>query len=270
MSKTFKYSGNSIQDLIYLMERLRDPDNGCPWDLEQDFATIAPYTIEESYEVADAIEHGTTDDLIEELGDLFLQVVFQSQIGKDKGLFDINEVARRITEKMVRRHPHVFGDQSVGTADAQTENWENIKEKERALKSGKKADVESALDGVAIALPALIRSGKLMKRAARTGFDWPDIKDAFDKVEEELREIKDAHETGDTNAIKEEVGDLLIAAANLSRKLEIDPEEALRASNFKFEKRFRTMELLATNKGKTLKDFDVQGMLNLWADAKKS
>ena len=212
---------SAIQRLLAVMAQLRDPQTGCPWDLEQSFASIAPYTIEEAYEVADAIEQGDMQHLRDELGDLLLQVVFHAQIAKDAGLFDFNDVATGIADKMIRRHPHVFGDQKVAGADAQTPNWEAQKAAERDAEAAAAGRVASALDGVSLALPALLRAIKLQKRAARVGFDWPELAPVIAKIEEELTELKTeiAAATVKPEAIEDEMGDLLFACVNLARHL---------------------------------------------------
>eukprot|EP00903_Cladosiphon_okamuranus_P003310 g3308.t1 len=221
------------------MKRLRTPETGCAWDLEQSFETIAPYTIEEAYEVNDAINRYNMKDLSDELGDLLLQVVFHAQIASDEDHFTIADVTQAICDKMIRRHPHVFGSELQRTAGEQTSAWEDIKAKERAETA--KQD-SSALAGVATALPALMRSEKLQKRAARTGFDWTDPKDIFNKLEEEIVEVRDAIDEQDADHIEEELGDVLFVAVNLARRLKVDPEIALRKANDKFERRFRAME----------------------------
>lgn len=223
-----------IERLLEIMRRLRDPDTGCPWDIEQDFDSIAPYTIEEAYEVADAIEHGNMADLKDELGDLLLQVVFHAQMAEEAGAFNFEEVSRSISDKMEARHPHIFGD-AGGTMEET--RWENLKEAERSEKGEK-----SAMDGVALALPALMRAQKLQKRAARTGFDWPDTSGSEAKIAEEISELKAA--TTPEHKI-EEAGDFLFAAVNFVRAHGIAAEDALRAANSKFERRFRDMETLA-------------------------
>jgi nucleoside triphosphate diphosphatase len=220
------------------MASLRHPETGCPWDLQQDFASIAPYTIEEAYEVAEAIDRGDMDALKDELGDLLLQVVFHSRMAQELGTFTINDVVDTICAKMVRRHPHIFGDAQNKTADGVKDSWENIKAKERA---SKQTDT-SALADVAFALPALLRAQKLQNRALRTGFDWPDVEGALDKLSEEIGELK-AAETHQER--EEEMGDLLFAAVNVCRHLDIDAEAALKSANAKFERRFRAMETLA-------------------------
>ena len=226
-----------ITPLAAIMARLRDPDGGCPWDLEQDFTSIAPYTIEEAYEVADAIERGDMDALKDELGDLLLQVVFHSQMAAEAGSFGLQDVIEGICDKMTRRHPHVFGNVDADDADTVTTNWESIKAAERS----NKAD-DSALAGVALALPALLRAQKIQKRAARTGFDWPDVSGARAKIFEEIEEVDAA--TSHEERI-DEIGDLLFAVVNLARFHDVDAEAALKQANAKFERRFRGMEALA-------------------------
>ncbi|MVS98134.1 nucleoside triphosphate pyrophosphohydrolase [Devosia marina] len=232
-----------ISRLIEIMAALRDPDGGCPWDLVQDFRSIRHYTIEEAYEVADAIEREDFGDLREELGDLLLQPIYHAQMAKEAGHFDIGDVVETITEKLIRRHPHVFGDVVAdGAADAQ-ERWEAIKVHERAAKAERKGDAEpSILDDVPQVLPALARAEKLTKRAAKVGFDWPDLPAVRAKIEEELAEVVEAEASGDENALREEIGDLLFAVANLARKAGVDPEAALRDANSKFTRRFHYVE----------------------------
>ena len=241
-----------IERLRDIMARLRHPDTGCPWDKEQNFRTIAPYTIEEAYEVADAIERGDMAALRDELGDLQLQVVYHARMAEEEGAFDLKDVLDGISNKMIRRHPHVF-------ADAPSPGWEEIKAIERADKS----EDQSALAGVASALPALLRAEKIQKRAARTGFDWPDPEGAKDKVVEEIDEVSEA--CSQAHRI-EEMGDLLFAVVNWSRKLGIDPEAALRQANTKFEKRFRAMEAMA---GDAFIGMSLDEKEALWAKAKR-
>lgn len=253
-----------MKRLLQIMARLRDPDTGCPWDIEQDFGTIAPYTIEEAYEVADAIERAEWDELRGELGDLLLQVVFHAQIAQDKGLFDFHDVARAIGDKMVTRHPHVFGDESRDkTAEDQVADWETVKAAERAAKA--KGGV---LDDVALGLPALMRAEKLQKRAARVGFDWPEIGMVIDKIAEEARELAEVKDTAAQDKIEEEMGDLLFVMANLSRHLKVDPEVALRGANAKFMRRFQFIEAALKDAGKTPHDSDLDEMDKLWDAAK--
>ncbi len=234
-----------LDRLIAIMARLRDPARGCPWDREQDFASIAPYTIEEAYEVADAIQHGDMAALRDELGDLLLQVVFHAQMAREAGAFDIADVARAINEKMIKRHPHVFGDARVEGSSAQTQAWETQKAEERKAKADFEGRPAGALDGVASGLPALTRALKLQRRAARVGFDWPAesaVAEIEAKLAEELAEIKTEIAAGDRKAIEAECGDLLFVCVNLLRHLDVDPESALRATNAKFERRFRGVE----------------------------
>lgn len=254
--------------LVDIMSKLRDPETGCPWDLEQDFNTIAPYTIEEAYEVLDAIEAGNMSDLRDELGDLLLQVVFHAQMAKEAGFFDIDEVANAINNKMIRRHPHVFGDSKARTSEMQKEAWEDLKAAERADKM--KASASSALDGVANALPALVRSEKIQKRAARTGFDWTNPEDIFDKMSEETAEVRAAMEEGNQKRVEEEIGDLLFVTANLARRLSVDPEAALRAATKKFTKRFRAMEELALANGASFETLSLNEQDSLWQEVKAS
>jgi nucleoside triphosphate diphosphatase len=241
------------------MALLRTPKTGCPWDLQQDFASIAPYTIEEAYEVADAIDRNDLDALKDELGDLLLQVVFHSRMAQELGAFDINDVVDAICSKMVRRHPHVFGDAHQSSPDAVKDSWEAIKAKERA---GKQSD-DSALADVANALPALLRAQKLQKRAKRTGFDWPSIDGALDKLAEEVAEVKAAKTPKDR---EEEMGDLLFAAVNICRHMDIDAEAALKSANSKFERRFRAMEDMA---GSGFPALDLDAKEALWVAVKK-
>jgi nucleoside triphosphate diphosphatase len=247
-----------ITPLVDIMEKLRTPVTGCPWDLEQDFASIVPYTIEEAYEVADAIERNDMAALMDELGDLLLQVVFHAQMADEAGHFSVQEVIDGICDKMVRRHPHVFADVEASSAQAVVTNWEAIKANERKAKV---ADI-SAMADVASSLPALLRAQKLQKRAARTGFDWPDIEGAIDKLHEELGEVRDA---ADATERFEEVGDLLFAAVNISRHLCINAEAALKAANRKFEKRFRAMESYA---GVGFEGLSLDEKEALWQQAK--
>lgn len=256
-----------FDQLIDVMVQLRDPETGCPWDLQQTFKTIAPYTIEEAYEVLDAIESGDMNELRDELGDLLLQVVFHSQIAAESNLFNVHDVAKAITEKMVRRHPHIFGDGEERDADMQRGAWEAQKAQERAAKAPSNTQA-SALDGVARALPALLRSAKLQKRAARTGFDWTNPEDIFDKLDEETSEVREAMRAGDKAHIEEEVGDLLFVAANLARRLNIDPEEALRKANAKFTRRFHAMENLARNARKAFDELSIDEQEALWQSVK--
>lgn len=255
----------SIEDLLEIMTRLRDPQNGCPWDVEQDFSSIAPYTIEEAYEVSDAIERGDMTDLRDELGDLLLQVVFHAQMAREAGVFEFGDVVAAICDKMVDRHPHVFEwQQSVGKGELR-EVWEDRKEDERRRKGGH----PKALDGVALALPALLRAEKLVKRAARKGFDWPSPDDAADKCREELDELREAADSGDgAERVEEELGDLLFACAALACRHGVDAEKALRRANDKFERRFRRVEGDVSTQDRGLEDLSAEEMLGLWERAK--
>ena len=264
-----------LLDLLAIMERLRGVD-GCPWDRVQTFASIAPYTVEESYEVADAIERGDMAHLKDELGDLLFQVVFHARIAEEGGHFDFDAVAAAICDKLVRRHPHVFGDgpanggDGPATAAVQSVAWEELKARERA------AEATSALDGVPLALPALMRAFKLSRRAARVGFDFERPQETADKVAEELAEVREAvaaageSDAAATRKVFEEVGDLLFAAANLARKLDVDAEAALRAANGKFERRFRGMERLATQRGEDFESLSLAAQEALWQEVKRA
>ncbi len=251
--------------LLEIMRRLRDPDTGCPWDIEQDFNTIAPYTIEEAYEVADAIARSDWTELEGELGDLLLQTVYHTQMGEEAGHFTFDTVVKTISDKMVARHPHVFGDESRDkSAEQQTADWEKIKATERA---GKKQT--RTLDGVAVGLPALTRAVKLQKRAARVGFDWPDTTNVIDKIVEEAGELVEARNALSKQEIEEEFGDLLFVVANLARHLDIDPEAALRSANAKFTRRFAAVEDALADKGRSPAQSDLAEMDALW-DAVKA
>jgi MazG family protein len=268
----------AIDDLLEVMARLRDPERGCPWDLEQSFSTIAPYTIEEAYEVADAIARGDMTGLEDELGDLLLQVVYHAQIAKEAGRFDFETVARRIADKMVRRHPHVFGDAKVADAGAQTRAWEEVKANERKEKAGARGEPMSVLDDVPVALPALARAVKLQSRAARVGFDWPSLTPVLAKIEEEIAELKSAiadekSETREAGApaskkVTEEFGDLLFVMANVARHLGVDPEASLRNANVKFVRRFRSIEAALHADGRRPEDATLEEMDQLWDEAK--
>lgn len=254
-----------IDRLRAIMARLRDPVTGCPWDVAQDFATIAPYTIEEAYEVADAIDRQAWDELKGELGDLLFQSVFHARMAEEAGLFDLDDVATAIADKMIARHPHVFGDESnAKSADQQVSDWEKLKAAERAAKA--KGGV---LDDVALGLPALTRAEKLQKRAARVGFDWPDIAMVIDKIAEEARELAEARDTLPQDKIAEEMGDLLFVMANLARHLKVDPEDALRRANAKFTRRFAFIEAELAKRGKRPDDSDLAEMDTLWDSAKR-
>lgn len=252
--------------LLEIMRRLRDPETGCPWDIEQDFSTIAPYTIEEAYEVADAIQREAWDELKTELGDLLFQSVFHAQMAEERGLFGFDDVANTMSDKMVSRHPHVFGTESrEKSAEQQTRDWEMIKAAERATKAETRT-----LDGVALGLPALLRAVKLQKRAARVGFDWPSTDQVLSKIIEETQELVEARDSMDQTAIEEEFGDLLFVVANLARHLKIDPEAALRAANAKFVRRFSYIEDELAALGKRPEDSSLEEMDQFWDKAKQT
>jgi MazG family protein len=252
-----------ITRLREIMRALRDPTNGCPWDREQDFASIAPFTIEEAYEVAEAIERGTPQQLRDELGDLLFQVVFHARMGEERGWFDFDAVATAIADKLVRRHPHVFGGAAIANAAEQTRAWEEHKARERS----QRADDSSLLADVPVALPALARAAKLGKRTARVHFDWPDAAGVRAKIDEELREA-DTAQPGREQLL--EIGDVLFAVANWARHLGVDPEEALRQSNNKFERRFRAIERAAGERGIDLGQLDAAGWDALWREIKQT
>ncbi len=255
---------SNIEKVLEIMKRLRDPNDGCPWDVQQDFASIAPYTVEEAYEVADAIARSDLEALRDELGDLLLQVVFHARMAEEGGHFDFHDVAEGISDKLVRRHPHVFGDDEQRLAGAQDGSWDRIKAKERA-ESGD----ASALAGVAKALPALKRAQKLGRRAAHVGFDWPDREGVRAKIFEELQELEDATGTRRPARIEEELGDLLFAVVNLARHLDIDAETALAAANIKFEQRFRNMERALRSSGTAMDKCSLESLEKEWRAAKK-
>ena len=257
-----------LDDLLAIMARLRDPERGCPWDVQQDFATIAPYTIEEAYEVADAIDRQDWPDLRDELGDLLLQVVFHAQMASERGLFDFADVAHAISDKMIRRHPHVFGDVSYDDLDAQKAAWDAIKAEERAAK-GETHD-DSALAGVSRGLPEWKRAQKLQERAARTGFDWPDPNPVLDKLAEEIEEVRAEFAAGaDKARLQDEIGDVAFVLVNLARHAGVDFSQALRHANAKFERRFRRMEALADVSGQPLTARDLGAQEALWDEVKR-
>jgi ATP diphosphatase len=253
---------SSIEKLLKIMARLRDPAAGCPWDLEQDFATIAPYTVEEAYEVADAIDRRDIAALRSELGDLLFQVVFHAQMAAEADAFDFEDVAAGICDKMTRRHPHVFGSDEERVRGAVPGSWERIKASERHEQS-------SILDGIATALPALKRAEKLGKRVAGKGFDWPDATGVRHKIDEELAELDDVRQRNDAAGMREELGDLLFAVVNLARHLGIDPERALCNANRKFEQRFRHMESQIRESGAVMEDLDIDVLESKWQAAKQ-
>lgn len=254
-----------VARLLEIMRRLRDPESGCPWDVEQTFATIAPYTIEEAYEVADAIEREAWDELKGELGDLLFQSVFHAQMAEEAGLFTFDDVADTMSDKMVARHPHVFGDEDRDkSAEQQTRDWETVKAAERAAKAQ-----SGTLDGVAVGLPALLRALKLQKRAARVGFDWPSTMEVIDKIREESAELVEAKESKSQEDVFEEFGDLLFVVTNLGRHLGLDPEAALRAANAKFIRRFEAVEAILAQTGKGPGESNLAEMDALWNEVKR-
>jgi len=254
--------------LIAIMARLRDPERGCPWDLAQDFASIAPYTIEEAYEVADAIERGDLADLRDELGDLLLQVVYHARLAEESGAFDFDAVARGASDKMVRRHPHVFGDANFARAEDVLDNWDQLKADERKASGKVEKVMDSILDEVPVHFPALLEGLKLTKRAAKVGFDWENADQIFDKLTEETAELRSAIKNGDQTNIDEEIGDLLFVIMNLARHLDVEPETALNKTNRKFRQRFKFIEDKLRREGKTLEDADLEEMDDLWNQAK--
>ncbi len=259
-----------ISRLIEIMARLRDPNGGCPWDLEQDFQSIRHYTIEEAYEVSDAIERGDMGDLREELGDLLLQPIYHAQMAKEAGHFDIGDVIFSVTSKLIRRHPHVFGEVEAGSSEASERRWEVIKAEERADKAARQGnDTPSLLDDVPQALPALARAEKLTKRAAKVGFDWPDFAAVRAKVEEELEEVSAAQAEANEAAMREEIGDLLFAVANLARKAGVDAEAALRDANAKFTRRFHYVEERCREDGIEPKDAGLERLDGYWNEIRR-
>ena len=263
--KTCLDPGGGIERLLEIMRRLRDPDSGCPWDVEQDFDSISTYTIEEAYEVEDAIRRRAWNELASELGDLLLQVVYHSEIASEKGLFDFTDVVKAISDKMVKRHPHVFGTDRRRSVEEQKRHWEDEKSKER-----EKDENAGVLSGIPTAVPALIRASKLQGRAARVGFDWPDATGVLAKLEEEFAELDEARHSLDSDRIADEFGDILFTAVNLSRHLGIDAEDALRRANKKFSDRFEAMEKLlnARFQGRAFQKATLQDMEDAWNAAK--
>ena len=265
-----------IRRLIDIMAALRDPVHGCPWDVEQTFASIAPFTLEEAYEVVDAIERGAPEDLRDELGDLLLQVVFHARMAEEAGLFDFSGVVEAITAKLVRRHPHVFGDAKAFRPDEVKALWGRIKADEKRVKLASEARAgrhtgakASALEGAPLALPALSRAMKLQEKAGKVGFDWNDVRAVLDKIREEIIEVEAEIDEGSAPALSDEVGDLLFAAVNLARHLKIDPEAALRSANAKFERRFAHIEMRLAESGRTPEGATLDEMERLWAEAKQ-
>lgn len=262
-------SARNIDRLIDIMARLRDPEDGCPWDVKQNFASIAPYVIEEAYEVADAIERNDRSALREELGDLLLQVVFHARMGEEEKSFDFNDVAGAIADKLVRRHPHVFDKENHDSEDSLRDAWETLKAEERAEKAASRGEEASVLDDVPVGFPALTRAEKLQKRAARVGFDWATIGPVLAKIEEEIAELKEEMEqNGSPERLSDEMGDVLFSCVNLARHLKIDPEFALRGTNAKFETRFRHVELSLKKDGILLGEVEIEEYERRWQNAK--
>lgn len=267
MNSTMETSG--LQRLLAIMQQLRDPDGGCPWDLKQDFASIVPHTIEEAYEVADAIASGDVDAIQDELGDLLFQVVFYAQLGREQGWFGFEEIAHGVSDKLVRRHPHVFGDIQLNSADQVKTQWEQIKAQERADKATAEGSV---FDGIASNLPAMLHALKLQKRCAQVGFDWDNPQDVVAKVEEEVVEVQQELAAKEVNAqrVEEEIGDLLFAVVNLARHVRVNPESALRQANQKFSRRFRFIEQEVQRRGDRIDDYSLTELEKLWQLAKQS
>jgi nucleoside triphosphate diphosphatase len=258
----------ALERLLGIMAALRTPGTGCPWDLEQTFSTVAPYTIEEAYEVADAIRRENLADLRDELGDLLLQIVFHARMAEEAGAFAFGDVVTAISEKLVRRHPHVFANSRDLSPEAVKRLWEQIKRDERVARGA--AAPAGQLDGVPVALPALTRAEKLTRKAAAIGFDWPDANQVVAKIREEVGEVADALASGSREAIEDELGDLLFAAANLARHAGLDAEAAARRANAKFERRFRAIETALAGQGRSLNDTNLDEMERLWAEAKRA
>lgn len=260
---------SDITRLLEIMTRLRDPEQGCPWDRQQTFETILPFTLEEVYEVADAIERNDMDELRSELGDLLFQIVFYAQLAKEQGLFEFADIVAGISDKLVQRHPHVFANGEIRSAAAQSLAWEKLKELERAQKATSEARPASVLDNIPVALPGLMRAAKLQRRVARVGFEWPDIMPVLDKIEEEIGELREALANGgQRDEMEHEIGDLMFACVNLARHADIDPEVALRSVNRRFETRFRRVEEQAAEQGRTLPQLTLAEMNELWEQAK--
>jgi len=277
MAKDAHKKRHTLDDLIAVMARLRDPQNGCPWDLRQNFSTIAPYTIEEAYEVADAIARDDLDGLKDELGDLLLQVVYHAQMASEQSRFDFSDVAHAITRKMIRRHPHVFADPALRDEFLTSGLWERIKAEEKAERGKSASGSASRLDDVPLSLPALTRAVKLQKRAAEVGFDWPSLAPVLAKAEEEMAELKeaiaaqgDAPSEARSTKVREEFGDLLFVMANVARHLKVDPEAALRDANAKFVRRFRSIEQALAKEGRSCEDASLEEMDQLWDEAKEA
>lgn len=255
----------NTRHLLQVMQQLRDPDKGCSWDKQQDFTSLIPYTLEEAYEVVDAIERNDMQDLRAELGDLLFQVVFHTQIAEEQGLFDFEQVAQSVAEKLIRRHPHVFSNVVYASETEQKEAWEAFKAAERVAKE---AANHTILSGVANNLPALVQCRKIQDRAARHGFDWPEVEPVFDKVLEELEEVKEAWQSGDQAHIEEEIGDLFLVTVNLARHMQVEPEQALKKSTRKFTRRFEYIEQEVLNSGREVNHCELEELDRLWNEAK--
>lgn len=260
-------SSHYLDELLAVMSRLRDPDKGCVWDKQQTYQTIVPHTLEEAYEVAETIENNDLDALPGELGDLLFQIVFYAQLGKEEGRFDFSEICKGITEKMIKRHPHVFSDVEINNVDEQSRLWERIKKEERTIIQGD--NPVSILDGVSSALPGLTVARKLQARAANVGYDWPDIQGPLDKLEEEFEEVKHAIAEGSEEEIKDEIGDLLFCAVNIARHMKVDPDAALRHANRKFIRRFKGMEVLCEKDQQIFNELNLDEMEAYWQRVKK-
>lgn len=258
----------SLPRLLTVMARLRDPNGGCPWDLEQTHGSLAPYVLEEAYEVVEAIERGDAASLKEELGDLLLQVVFHAQLAKESGAFDFDAIAATIADKLVERHPHVFGEREAGSTEDVLRNWEANKEAKRAKAAEASGTTPSILDGISTALPSSTRSLKLQQRAARVGFDWPDLKDVLVSLRSELDELESEIRERNKDAMEDELGDVYFAVVNLARHLEIDPDTALRRTNRKFERRFRAIEERLAQQGRTVKNSNLEEMDRIWNEVR--
>lgn len=254
-----------MQKLLQVMADLRHKDNGCSWDKKQNFESLIPYVLEEAYEVVDAIEREDMQDLRSELGDLLFQVVFQAQIAKEQGLFDFEQISEAVADKLIRRHPHVFSDVTYASEAEQKQAWEDLKAAERKQKE---PDNHNILSGVAKSLPALVQCEKIQDRAAQHGFDWPNVEPVYDKVLEELDEVKEAWQSGDQDHIEEEIGDLLLVAVNLARHMNVKPEQALKKSTAKFKQRFEYIENKVVTSGREVKNCELAELDNLWNEAK--
>lgn len=262
----------AMQQLLEIMRALRDPESGCPWDLQQDFQSLIPYTIEEAYEVADAIEQNKLDEVKTELGDLLFQIVFYSQLANEQQAFKFEDVVQSINDKLIRRHPHVFADSQVKDAEHQTKEWERLKQQERESKASNESEAPSCLDDVSRTLPSLMRAEKLQKRAAREGFDWPDVQGVITKIHEEMDEVQQELDAKAQNKarLEDEIGDLFFSCVNLSRFVGVDTEQSLRKANLKFEQRFRAVEKLARERNQQLKEMNIDELEGLWQRVKKT